>query len=101
MIKLQKRPEAVPAAEVLVNYPQQKECITSSEYTFRIEAGPAGRVEISIDNKEWQPCRHTGDYWWYDWSGYLPGKHMAAARSQTQDDGHKPASGIVHFKVQF
>lgn len=52
MIKVQKHGEAVTAAEVLVNYPQQKECITSSEYAFRIEAVTAGRVEISIDNKE-------------------------------------------------
>ncbi|MDD5209131.1 MAG: hypothetical protein PHV36_07075 [Elusimicrobiales bacterium] len=101
MIKEHKSKKVITVAEVFVNYPQQKECITGSEYAFRIEAGTAGRVEISIDNKEWQPCRRAGGYWWYDWSGYLPGNHVATARCQTQDDGHKPTSGTVHFRVQF
>lgn len=100
MRKTQELREPVGAAEIAVDYPQERECITSPDYTFRIEAGTAGRVEISIDANEWQPCRKADGYWWYDWSGYMSGKHQAVARIQPQNDGQKSTSHTCRFRVE-
>ena len=88
------------AAGITVDYPQERESVVSRDYTFRIEAKAASRVEISIDDNEWQPCRQADGYWWYDWSGYLPGKHHAVARIQPQNDGQKSTSRTIRFRVE-
>ena len=88
------------AAEITVDYPQEKECVISPDYTFRIAAAAASRVEISIDDGEWRPCRPADRYWWYDWSGYMSGKHQAVARIQPQNDGQKSTSQTCRFRVE-
>jgi len=65
---------------VLVDYPMEGDMITSQIYSFRISASPTERVEISIDDREWLPCRHSVGYWWYDWSGFSAGPHSLLAR---------------------
>ena len=65
---------------VVIDYPQEGEIVTSFAYTIRIGAMPTDRVEISIDDKEWKPCRPNVGYWWYDWSGYNAGPHVLRAR---------------------
>ena len=51
---------------VAVDYPQQGEKITAPCYTFRVgAAGDPERVEISIDQGPWQPCRH------FFWAGSI------------------------------
>lgn len=63
---------------IVIDYPQRGELISSEEYSIRIEALEAAKVEISIDGGPWQPCRLSVGYWWYDWAGYLPGRHEIA-----------------------
>ncbi len=92
--------EPVVAAKITVDYPQESERVTSPEYTFRVAARAASRVEISIDHNEWQPCRQAGGYWWYDWSGYMSGKHQAIARIQPQNDGQQSTSRTCSFRVE-
>jgi len=87
------------AAGITVDYPQERERVIGPDYTFRIEAKSAGRVEISIDDNVWQPCRQADGYWWYDWSGYMPGKHQAVARIQPQNNGRKSTSRTTRFRV--
>jgi len=71
---------------VAVDYPQQGEKITAPCYTFRVgAAGDPERVEISIDQGPWQPCRHSAGYWWYDWSGYAGGRYQAVAKAWAKD----------------
>jgi hypothetical protein len=65
---------------VTVNYPQEGEIITSGHYTFRILTSAMENVDVSIDGKEWQPCRECVGFWWYDWSGYGAGAHTIVAR---------------------
>ncbi|MCX5795994.1 MAG: hypothetical protein NTY77_10905 [Elusimicrobia bacterium] len=88
------------AADITVDYPQERVCVTSRDYTFRIWARAAGRVEISIDDNVWQPCRQADGFWWYDWSGYMPGRHQAVARIQPQNDGQKFLSRTIRFRVE-
>lgn len=92
--------EPVAVAEITMDYPQERERVTSPDYTFRIEAKGASRVEISIDQNEWQPCRQAEGYWWYDWSGYMSGKHQAISRIQPQNDGQKATSRTIRFQVE-
>jgi len=91
----------VPAAAVgiAVDYPQEREPVVSRDYTFRISAQAAGRVEISIDDNVWQPCRQAEGYWWYDWAGYMSGRHQAVARIRPQNDGQKFTSRMIRFRV--
>lgn len=73
------RPSAAKRYAV-IDYPLAGEIVTSPHYAFRIGAGGADRVEVSIDGKEWQPCRPAAGYWWFDWSGYNAGPHQIRAR---------------------
>ena len=84
---------------ITVDYPQERENVISRDYTFRIAAKSAGRVEISIDDNVWQPCRQAEGYWWYDWSGYMSGQHQAVTRIQPQNNGQKSTSQTCRFSV--
>jgi len=99
MRKMHSTWKSVAAAEITVDYPQDKEVVTSPDYTFRIEAREASRVEISIDSNDWQACRQAEGYWWYDWSGYMSGQHQATTRIQPQNDGQKSTSRTCRFSV--
>ena len=93
--------EEAKTAEVCVelDYPRQDEKITSPVYVFRIgTSGDAERVELSINKGPWQPCRHAAGYWWYDWSGYLKGRHQAVVRTWTKS-GQEVASAPRKFQV--
>jgi hypothetical protein len=92
--------ESAVAAEITMDYPQEKERITSPEYTFRVAARAASRVEISIDGTDWQACRPASGYWWFDWSGYMSGEHQAVAKIQPQNDGQKSTSETCRFLVE-
>ena len=64
-----------------VDYPQQGETVTGTEYVIRLSApAKAERVEVSINQEDWRPCRKAGGYWWHDWSGYDEGEHEVVAR---------------------
>jgi hypothetical protein len=65
---------------VRVDYPMEGDVIASETYTFRISASPTERIEISIDNGEWLPCRPSVGYWWYDWLDFSAGPHSLRAR---------------------
>lgn len=79
-------PEVIKKRVVAIDYPRHDETITSNAYTFRVVAMPGIRkVEISINEGPWQPCRESGGAWWYDWSGYTAGDHEATARVMLAD----------------
>jgi len=100
MRKAQEPGAPAVAAEIAVDYPQERERVISPDYTFRIAVKGASQVEISIDDNVWQPCRQADGYWWYDWSGYMSGKHQAVARIQAQIDGHQSTSQTRRFRVE-
>jgi len=100
MSKIEIHKEAAAAPQVTLDYPREGDRVTGPVYTFRIETKAAGKVELSIDQNEWKPCRQAGGYWWYDWAGYQPGVHRAVARIQPQNGGKRHISHAVTFKVE-
>ena len=83
-----------------VDYPRQGEKIIGVNYAFRISA-PADvqKVEIAVDQADWQPCRLSGGFWWRDWSGYENGEHEITARIVTAE-GKTVDSEAHEFVVQ-
>ena len=86
-------------SEITVDFPQERAWVISPEFTFRISAPAKSRVEVSIDDGEWRPCRQDGAYWWYDWAGYMSGKHQAVARVQPRAEGQEVVSRTCCFRV--
>lgn len=81
-------PEVISKKVVAIEYPRQNETITSNSYTIHIAAMPGvKKVEVSIDDSVWQPCRQSGSSFFYDWFGYAAGEHEIVARIQ-MSDGH-------------
>ena len=98
-------PLAAPARDaggrVTLDYPVNAEKITAPGYTLRAgTVGDAERVEISIDQGDWRPCRYSVGYWWYDWGGYAEGRHRAEVRACLKN-GRTLTDGPVGFKVVF
>lgn len=100
---------AAPGAEpvrdiggkVTLDYPVNGEKVTVPVYTLRAgTVGDAEKVEISIDDGAWQPCRFSVGYWWYDWAGYSEGRHQAEVRARLKN-GKVFSDGPVKFRVVF
>ncbi|OGR64248.1 MAG: hypothetical protein A2X31_13345 [Elusimicrobia bacterium GWB2_63_22] len=82
-----------------LDYPERGEKITSPQYTFRVGvSGAVERVEVSINQGPWQPCRWSVGYWWYDWKGYGNGRYQAAVRAMVKGE-RVTASEPVKFTV--
>jgi len=82
-----------------LDYPQEGETIVSPQYTFRVgAAGEPERVEISLNQGPWLPCRYAVGYWWYDWTGYTSGRYQAAVRVYTKG-GQAAGGGTCEFQV--
>lgn len=88
-VTAQKIEPVVKTGEIcaVLDHPQQGEKITAPRYTFRVGTiGAIERVEISLNQGPWEPCRNSVGYWWYDWSGYTAGRYQLAVRAQTKDN---------------
>jgi hypothetical protein len=91
----------VSTTSIEVDFPQEGEAVTSSQYTLRIAAGQNLRgIEVSINGASWQPCRAAGGYWWFDWQGYASGPHVLLARGESET-GKKAISHRREFSVKF
>ncbi|MFH2204759.1 MAG: hypothetical protein ABIJ96_16720 [Elusimicrobiota bacterium] len=94
-----KEEEEEAGCQVRIDYPFGGETITSERYTLRIGTKEGGRMEVSLDGGPWQSCRRSQGYWWFDWSGYQPGRHTAVARLSA-DDAIVAQGNIVEFRVK-
>ena len=84
---------------VALDYPQPGEKITAGRYTFRAGAvGEIERVEISVNQGPWLPCRYSVGYWWHDWSGYATGRYQAEIKACLKN-GRVVAAVPVKFQV--
>jgi hypothetical protein len=82
-----------------VDFPLQNDKITSAGYTIRVSAPPGIKtVEVTIDQGDWQTCRQSAGYWWFDWSGYENGEHEVTARLVTPE-GRSVSSESREFFV--
>lgn len=80
---------------VVLDHPINNETVRTGHYTIRAGASPCDKVEISIDDQPWVPCRHAVGYWWYDWHGYSAGSHQLVARL------HKGENTVVSRRRRF
>jgi hypothetical protein len=71
---------AKPKPSVAIDYPANGEKIQPHQYSVRIGAGGAESVELAVDKGDWQNCRQSAGYWWYDWHSIPKGKHKITAR---------------------
>lgn len=79
-------PEVISKKVVAIEYPRHNETITSNSYTIHIAAMPgAKKVEVSIDESVWEPCRQSGSSFFYDWFGFSAGEHEIVARVHLSD----------------
>lgn len=83
---------------ITVDFPREDEAIGSAAYAFRIEAADAERVDLSIDDGLWRPCRPAVGYWWFDWEGCPAGRHQAVARAVR--NGESELSAVRLFRVE-
>lgn len=92
--------EAIHKRVVAVDYPRHDETITSNDYTIRVVAMPGVRkVDVSIDDAAWEPCRPAGGSWYYDWTAYDSGEHEITARVLLSD-GRSLATEHRFFTVE-
>src|SRR5689334_7145909 len=93
-------PEVINKELVVIDYPVEDEKITSPHYTIRIGVfAEAQRVEVSIDDSEWQSARSAVGFWWFDWSRYQNGQHHITARVHLRD-GHTFTTAPRAFRVE-
>lgn len=89
-----------PVESISIDYPEESEIVDHPTYTYRIRAPKtADLVEIRLDQGQWQPCRRAVGYWWFDWSGYGPGRYQAEVRSRTPSGAE--TSKFRSFTVDF
>lgn len=50
-----------------VDYPLEEELVMPGHYAIRIGSDSEAEVEVSINDSEWQTCRWSVGYHWYDW----------------------------------
>lgn len=85
-LKFDSTEPAAPQVDLMIDYPLEGEKIRKGSYAIRISAPPNSDVEISINNGEWQPCRESIGYWWFDWTpmGDAPCKLAVRSRMGTE-----------------
>ncbi|MFH1259337.1 MAG: hypothetical protein ABII74_05965 [Elusimicrobiota bacterium] len=74
--------EAVPFS---IDFPVKGKVITSPDYCIRLSAVPGNRVEISVDGGQWNLCRESAGFWWFEWADYAVGNHTLSAQIVTWD----------------
>ena len=88
-----------PAATVTIDFPLNKENLAGRHYAIRISAkGGISPVELSIDRGDWQGCRETNGFYWFDWHNIPQGLHKLSARVKVSKTKFQK-SKIVSCKV--
>jgi hypothetical protein len=93
-------PATAVKKKISIDFPKQHEKIASATYTFRLCAslGEGERVEVSVDDAPFAPCRFAEGFWWYDWSGYRSHHHRLIARI-VASDGEVVSESARRFAV--
>ncbi|OVE75523.1 hypothetical protein BVX98_07345 [bacterium F11] len=65
---------------VSIDYPLDGEKINKGHYAIRISVSEDRPTEISINGKEWKPCRSADGFKWFDWTVENPGKTKIISR---------------------
>lgn len=95
------RPRApkAPPPSVAIDHPIENELVRPGHYAIRLTAQGAAEVEVSIDGKDWQPCREAVGHHWYDWSPEPAGRRVLEARARRGPKGRWVKSEPRSFEV--
>ncbi len=88
------------AARVEIDYPRERERVTSRSYTIRIDAAGAQRCLVSIDDSQFHTCRQADGYFWFDLQDLRAGQHDIVAKALL-DNGEVVLSDPRRFRVEF
>lgn len=88
-----------PKEYVVIDYPKDGDKILPYQYSVRIGASE-GDVEISIDDKPWQPCRKNQGYYWFDWQKISLGMHTCIARKKLASGKYKKSKVVRCMAVE-
>lgn len=66
---------------IVIDHPKNNEEITyKAHYAIRISAPNNGIVEVKFNDGEYQKCRNSAGYWWFDWSNIPSGRYEIVCR---------------------
>ena len=83
---------------ICIDYPQNNETVYCGHYCFRLGSRkPCSAMQVSINGGEWQNCRYTNGYWWFDWWNFNTGNFYLEARAYV--DGKEEQTAKRKFKV--
>ena len=99
-VKLSVAPIIQDSSYVLIDHPSNGETVCGLHYAIRIGSSEHGSVEISFNSGEWQPCRASAGYWWFDWGYYTPGTYKIVARLRNGAGESIAKSPIVKCEVK-
>ncbi|MBI4668618.1 MAG: hypothetical protein HY747_05450 [Elusimicrobia bacterium] len=72
--------ETADTPNAAIDFPAEGEAIKLGQYTVRVGAPHATEVQVSVNSSDWQTCRTSVGYHWYDWSPTKAGKYKLIAR---------------------
>ena len=88
----------VTCKNICIDYPQNNETVYCGHYCFRLGSRkPCSAMQVSINGGEWQNCRYTNGYWWFDWWNFNTGNFYLEARAYV--DGKEEQTAKRRFKV--
>ncbi len=82
-----------------IDYPSSNDTVYCGHYSFRVGANgeKVDWVKVSVNGGEWQDCRTSNGYWWYDWWNFATGTFFAEALALV--DGKEVRTPKRKFKV--
>jgi hypothetical protein len=72
----------VEPSQVVIDYPGERELVNYGHYGIRISSDYGAHVQLSINKGDWQSCRFSVGYFWYDWHASKAGTYTLSARTQ-------------------
>lgn len=83
--KIKKNEQTVPVQggqenRIVIDHPSENEKIGKGHYAVRASTSTCERVEISIDDAQWLPCRNAAGHWWFDLHDLASGGHKLTLR---------------------
>ena len=79
--KMVKEKPAAPSKKPCVDYPQAGEKVQRGHYAVRISSA-GSECQISINEGDWQDCRHADGFAWFDWQPETAGSHRISVRTR-------------------
>lgn len=75
---------------ICIDYPQNEETVYCGHYCFRLgSTKPCSAMQVSVNGGEWQNCRYSNGYWWFDWWNFNTGNFYLEAKAYVEGKEEK------------